>query len=96
MRNISILEGLVDVILHNCKNCQRLSLTTLYVSGMRDLKYINYDDLYESTSERAFVSLKSLTLRGLPNLEKMLKAEGVEMLPQLSTIRISSVSSLIF
>jgi hypothetical protein len=54
-----------------------------------------YDDLYESTSERAFVSLKSLTLRGLPNLEKMLKAEGVEMLPQLSTIRISSVSKLV-
>ncbi|XP_058750026.1 putative disease resistance protein RGA4 [Vicia villosa] len=100
MRNISILEGLVDVILYNCKNCQRLPrlgklpyLTTLYVSGMRDLKYID-DDLYESTSERAFVSLKRLTLRGLPNLERILEAEGVEMLPQLSYFRISGVPKL--
>jgi hypothetical protein len=43
MRNTSILEGLVDVILYNCKNCQQLPplgklpcLTKLYVSGMRD------------------------------------------------------------
>ena len=100
MRNTSILEGLVDVIIYNCKNCQRLPplgklpcLTTLYVSGMRDLKYID-DDLYESTSKRAFISLKYLTLRGLPNLERMLKAEGVEMLPQLSYLRISSVPKL--
>jgi len=100
MRNTSILEGLVDVILYNCKNCQQLPplgklpcLTTLYVSGMRDLKYID-DDLYEPTSKRAFISLKYLTLRGLPNLERMLKAEGVEMLPQLSYLRISSVPKL--
>ncbi|MCH88868.1 NBS-LRR resistance protein, partial [Trifolium medium] len=100
MRNTSILEGLVDVILYNCKNCQRLPplgklpyLTTLYVSGMKDVKYID-DDSYESKSERAFVSLKILTLRGLPNLEKMLKDEGVEMLPQLSYLRISCVPKL--
>ncbi|XP_058750012.1 disease resistance protein RGA2-like [Vicia villosa] len=100
MRNTSILEGLVDVILYNCKNCKWLPplgklpfLTTLYVSGMRDLKYID-DDLYESTSERAFVSLKQLTLCGLPNLERILEAEGVEMLPQLSYFRISGVPKL--
>ncbi|RHN51378.1 putative leucine-rich repeat domain, L domain-containing protein [Medicago truncatula] len=60
---------------------------------MRDLKYID-DDLYESSSKRAFISLKYLTLRGLPNLERMLKAEGVEMLPQLSYLRIASVPKL--
>ena len=100
MRNASILEGLVDITFYNCNNCQRLPplgklpcLTTLYVCGMRDLKYID-DDLYESTSKRAFISVKNLTLRGLPNLERMLKAEGVEMLPQLSYFNISNVPKL--
>ncbi|RHN51560.1 putative leucine-rich repeat domain, L domain-containing protein [Medicago truncatula] len=100
MRNASILEGLVDITFYNCNNCQRLPplgklpcLTTLYVFGMRDLKYID-DDIYESTSKRAFISLKNLTLLGLPNLERMLKAEGVEMLPQLSYFNISNVPKL--
>ncbi|WJX71255.1 hypothetical protein P8452_55268 [Trifolium repens] len=100
MRNTSILEGLVDVILYNCKNCQRLPplgklpyLTTLYISGMRDVKYID-DDSYDPRSETAFVSLKILTLCGLPNLEKILEAEEVEMLPQLSYFRISNVPKL--
>ncbi|KEH26352.1 NB-ARC domain disease resistance protein [Medicago truncatula] len=100
MRNASILEGLVDITFYNCNNCQRLPplgklpcLTTLYVFGMRDLKYID-DDIYESTSEKAFISLKNLTLLGLPNLERMLKAEGVEMLPQLSYFNISNVPKL--
>ncbi|AES75658.2 putative P-loop containing nucleoside triphosphate hydrolase, leucine-rich repeat domain, L [Medicago truncatula] len=100
MRNASILEGLVDITFYNCNNCQRLPplgklpcLTTLYVCGIRDLKYID-DDIYESTSKRAFISLKNLTLCGLPNLERMLKAEGVEMLPQLSYFNITNVPKL--
>jgi len=101
MRNTSIFEGLVDITFYNCNNCQWLPplgkfpcLTTLYVCGMRDLKYID-DDLYESTSKRAFILVKNLTLRDLPNLERMLKSEGVEMLlPQLSYFNISSVPKL--
>ncbi|KEH16320.1 LRR and NB-ARC domain disease resistance protein [Medicago truncatula] len=100
MRNASILEGLVNITFYNCNNCQWLPpvgklpcLTTLYVYGMRDLKYID-DDIYESTSKRAFISLKNLTLHDLPNLERMLKAEGVEMLPQLSYLNISNVPKL--
>ncbi|GAU11086.1 hypothetical protein TSUD_197100 [Trifolium subterraneum] len=51
--------------------------------------------LYFTTAEtRAFVSLKMLTLSSLPNLEKMLRTEGVEMLPQLSYLRISCVPKL--
>ncbi|CAJ2666517.1 unnamed protein product [Trifolium pratense] len=90
MRNTSIVKGLVDVILYNCRNCDRLPalgklpcLTTLYVSGMRDVKYID-DDLYEGATKKAFPSLKKMTLCDLPKLERVLKAEGVEMLSQLT------------
>ncbi|GAU20817.1 hypothetical protein TSUD_133020 [Trifolium subterraneum] len=51
--NTSILEGLVEVILYDCRNCDRL-----------------------------------------PTHEKMLRTEGVEMLPQLSYLRISCVPKL--
>ncbi|MED6191131.1 hypothetical protein PIB30_113137, partial [Stylosanthes scabra] len=50
MQNTSILSSLVMVILYDCKNCEQLPplgklphLTVLYVSGMKDLKYIDDD-----------------------------------------------------
>ncbi|XP_045811931.1 putative disease resistance protein RGA1 [Trifolium pratense] len=102
MRNTSILEGLVEVILYDCRNCDRLPplgklpcLTTLYVCGMRGLKYID-DDLYESATKKAFPSLKKLTLHDLPKLERVLKAEGVEMLSQLSNLSIKGTPKLAF
>ncbi|WJX23564.1 hypothetical protein P8452_12763 [Trifolium repens] len=101
MRNTSILKGLVHIILYDCKNCKKLPplgklpcLTTLYVCGMRDLKYID-DALYEPATEKAFTSLKKLTLCDLPNLEGVLKVEGVEMLPELSNLSISCVPKLV-
>jgi Leucine-rich repeat (LRR) protein len=100
MRNTSILEGLVHIILYDCKNCKKLPplgklpcLTTLYVCGMRDLKYID-DALYEPATEKAFTSLKKLTLCDLPNLEGVLEVEGVEMLPELLNLSISCVPKL--
>ncbi|RHN40166.1 putative leucine-rich repeat domain, L domain-containing protein [Medicago truncatula] len=100
MRNTSFLKSLVCIILYDCKNCKQLSplgklpcLTTLFLSGMRNLKYIE-DDLYEPASEKAFASLKKLTLRNLPNLERVLEVEGVEMLPQLSFLSIECVPKL--
>ncbi|RHN51421.1 putative leucine-rich repeat domain, L domain-containing protein [Medicago truncatula] len=82
MRNTSILNGLVHIILYDCKNCRQLPpfgklpyLTNLYVSGMRDIKYID-DDFYEPATEKAFTSLKKLVLWDLPNLEKVLEVEG--------------------
>ncbi|GAU24589.1 hypothetical protein TSUD_289500 [Trifolium subterraneum] len=102
MRNTSILEGLVEVILYKCRNCDRLPplgklpcLTTLYVSGMRDVKYID-DDLYEGATKKAFPSLKKMSLHDLPNLERVLKAEGVEMLSQLSDLSIERIPKLAF
>ncbi|WJX71210.1 hypothetical protein P8452_55225 [Trifolium repens] len=100
MRNTSILEGLVHIILYDCKNCKKLPplgklpfLTTLYVCGMRDVKYID-DALYEPATEKAFTSLKKLTLCDLPNLEGVLEVEGVEMLPELLNLSISCVPKL--
>jgi hypothetical protein len=102
MRNTSILEGLVKVILYNCRNCERVPalgklpcLTSLYVFRMRELKYID-DDLYEGANKKAFPSLKKMQLEDLPNLERVLKAEGVEMLPQLSNLRLDRNHKLAF
>ena len=100
MRNTSILKALVSIILYNCRNCRQLPpfgklpcLTNLYVSGIKDLKYID-DDLYEPVTEKAFTSLKKLTLLYLPNLVRVLEVEGVEMLTQLSKLRIVNVPKL--
>ncbi|AES72097.1 putative P-loop containing nucleoside triphosphate hydrolase, leucine-rich repeat domain, L [Medicago truncatula] len=100
MRNTSILKGLVSIILYDCKNCRQLPpfgklpcLSTLFVFGMRDIKYID-DDLYELATEKAFTSLKKLTLCDLPNLERVLEVEGVEMLPQLLKLDIRNVPKL--
>jgi len=100
MRNTSILKGLVSIILYDCKNCRQLPpfgklpcLTTLYVSGMRDIKYID-DDVYEPATEKAFTSLKKLTLCDLQNLERVLEFKGVEMLPQLLELYITNVPKL--
>ena len=97
MRNASLLSGLVDVILYNCKNCVRLPplgklplLANLFVCGMKDVKHID-DDSYDGVEEKALKSLKKLSLYGLPSLERMLRDERVEMLPLLSQLTISDV-----
>ncbi|WJX71257.1 hypothetical protein P8452_55270 [Trifolium repens] len=102
MRNTSILEGLVDVKFFECRNCERLPplgklpcLTTLHVSGMSELKYID-DDLYEGENKKAFPSLEKMTLSDLPNLERVLKAEGIEIVSQLSDFSITGTPKLAF
>nr|XP_025651365.1 putative disease resistance protein RGA4 isoform X2 [Arachis hypogaea]XP_025698022.1 putative disease resistance protein RGA4 isoform X2 [Arachis hypogaea] len=100
MNNISLLSRLTNVILYDCNNCEQLPalgklphLTILFVCGMRDLKYID-DDAYEGAEEKAFKSLKKLTLFQLPNLERVLRDERAEMLPLLSELSISCVPKL--
>ncbi|XLR63790.1 hypothetical protein S83_014462 [Arachis hypogaea] len=100
MQNTSILSSLVMVILYDCKNCKHLPplgklphLTVLYVSGMKDVKYID-DDSYDGVDEKAFKSLKDLTLSKLPNLEGVLRDERVEMLPLLSKLKVSCVPKI--
>ncbi|AES75558.1 putative P-loop containing nucleoside triphosphate hydrolase, leucine-rich repeat domain, L [Medicago truncatula] len=102
MKNTSILKGLVSIILFGCKNCRQLPpfgklpcLTTLFISEMRDLKYID-DDLYEPATDKVFTSLKKLTLYNLQNLKRVLKVEGVEMLTQLLELDITKASKFTF
>ncbi|MED6184845.1 hypothetical protein PIB30_051405 [Stylosanthes scabra] len=60
---------------------------------MKDLKYID-DDSYDGVNEKAFKSLKGMTLSNLPNLEGMLRDERVEMLPLLSRLELSCVPKI--
>jgi Leucine-rich repeat (LRR) protein len=57
---------------------------------MLHVKYID-DDLYEGATKKAFPTLKKMRLDDLPNLERVLKAEGVEMLSQLSNLTIDGI-----
>ncbi|XP_020978443.1 putative disease resistance protein RGA4 isoform X3 [Arachis ipaensis] len=100
MQNTSILSSLVMVILYDCKNCKHLPplgklphLTVLYISGMKDVKYID-EHSYDGVDEKAFKSLKDLTLSKLPNLEGMVQDKRVEMLPLLSSINVSCVPKI--
>ncbi|KAL6530665.1 hypothetical protein OROGR_014525 [Orobanche gracilis] len=91
-RWMSVLQGLVHLRLSECNNCKQLPplgklpyLTTLHVDHMKDVKYLD-DTLYDDISFKAFKSLKELTLKDLPNLKRMLRHEGVEILPLLSKL----------
>nr|KYP36776.1 Disease resistance protein RGA2 [Cajanus cajan] len=102
MRNPSILKDLVDIILYKCVNCKELPplgklahLKRLYVHGMKDVKHIDSES-YDGVEEKAFPSLEEFVMRNLPNLERILRDEGVEMLPRLSILRINGVPKLQF
>ncbi|XP_015963059.1 disease resistance protein RGA2-like [Arachis duranensis] len=95
VRNTNIFSSLVNVILFDCNNCEQIPplgklrhLESLYVCGMKDVKYID-EDSYDGVEEKvAFKSLKELTLIDLPKLERILRDEGVEMLPLVSKLTI--------
>ncbi|WVZ12621.1 hypothetical protein V8G54_017151 [Vigna mungo] len=102
MRSVVVLRDLVEVNLLDCDNCDELPplgklplLKRLEVSGMKNVKWID-GETYDGVEEKAFPSLEKLTMRNLPNLERMLREEGVEMLPRLSELRIFCVSNLKF
>ncbi|KAL1315830.1 hypothetical protein AAHE18_15G016500 [Arachis hypogaea] len=95
VRNTNIFSSLVNVILFDCNNCKQIPplgklphLESLYVCGMKDVKYID-EDSYDGVEEKvAFKSLKELTLIELPKLERIVRDEGVEMLPLVSKLTI--------
>ncbi|XP_029125726.1 disease resistance protein RGA2-like [Cajanus cajan] len=102
MRNPWVLKDLVDVILYKCVNCKELPplgklahLKRLYVHGMKDVKHIDSES-YDGVEEKAFPSLEEFIVRDLPNLERILRDEGVEMLPRLLKLNIVGVSKLQF
>jgi len=102
MRSPVTLRDLVEVKLSYCENCEELpplgklaQLKRLEVSGMKNVKCID-GETYEGVEEKPFPSLEELILKNLPKLEKLLRDEGVEMLPSLSQLRIDGVSKLKF
>jgi len=102
MRSPVTLRDLVEVKLWNCENCEELPplgklpyLKRLEVRGMKNVKCID-GETYDGVEEKAFPSLEELILYNLPNLERMLRDEGVEMLPRLSEITIYGVSNVKF
>ncbi|QCD90901.1 disease resistance protein RPM1 [Vigna unguiculata] len=102
MRSPVTLRDLVEVKLLECDNCEELPplgklpyLKRLEVSGMKNVKCID-GETYEGVEEKAFPSLEELILKNLPNLERLLRDEGVEMLPRLSLLTIKKVSNFKF
>ncbi|KOM45403.1 hypothetical protein LR48_Vigan06g070900 [Vigna angularis] len=100
MRNSAVLRDLVDVRLSNSDNCEELSplgklphLKRLKVSGMKNVKCID-GETYDGVEEKAFPSLEELIVDNLPNMERLLRDEGVEMVPRLSQLRIDGVLNL--
>ncbi|WVZ13280.1 hypothetical protein V8G54_017810 [Vigna mungo] len=57
---------------------------------MKNVKWID-GELYEGVEEKAFPSLEKLSVENLLKLERMLRDEGVEMLPRLSQLTIYGV-----
>jgi len=66
----------------------------LEVSGMKNVKCID-GETYDGV-EKAFPSLEKLNVENLPKLERLLRDEGVEMLPRLSQLTIKKVSNFKF
>ncbi|KAK7367069.1 hypothetical protein VNO80_09077 [Phaseolus coccineus] len=102
IRNGAVLRDLVEVTLFDCDNCEELpplgklpQLKRLKVRGMKNVKWID-GELYDGVEEKAFPLLEELRVENLPKLERMLREEGVEMLPRLSQLTISGVSNLKF
>ncbi|XP_047180608.1 putative disease resistance protein RGA3 [Vigna umbellata] len=97
MRNNSVLRDLVKVTLSDFDNCEELfplgklaHLKRLNVSEMKNVKWID-GETYDGVEEKAFPSLEKLIVDNLPNLERLLRDEGVEMLPRLSQLTIEGV-----
>ncbi|QCD90892.1 disease resistance protein RPM1 [Vigna unguiculata] len=101
MRSPVTLRELVEVKLFRCYNCEELPplgklphMKRLEVSGMKNVKCID-GETYDGV-EKAFPSLEELILENLPKLERLLRDEGVEMLPRLSQLTIKKVSNFKF
>ncbi|WVZ09431.1 hypothetical protein V8G54_013961 [Vigna mungo] len=97
MGSVVVLKDLVEIILFDCNNCEELPplgklphLKRVHVRGMKNVKWIDGES-YEGVEEKAFPSLEKLSVENLPKLERMLRDEGVEMVPHLSQLKIDGV-----
>ncbi|KAF3449635.1 hypothetical protein FNV43_RR10366 [Rhamnella rubrinervis] len=98
----AMLENVVRMTLLNCRNCLQLptlknlpSLKHLRISGMNFVQYLGNDEPNDGQPVGGFMSLEILYLRALPNLERLSKEEGREILfPCLSHIHIEECPKL--
>ncbi|KAF7844260.1 putative disease resistance protein RGA1 [Senna tora] len=101
MKDYSCLNNLVYLKLQDCSNCVQLpalgklpSLEKLCIVNMACVEYMDDDESYDGVEVKAFISLKTLELYGMPKLERLLKKEGGEMFPHLHKLYISSCPKL--
>ncbi|KAF7815704.1 putative disease resistance protein RGA1 [Senna tora] len=94
-------SNLKNLKLQDCSNCVQLpalgklpSLETLSIVNMACVEYLDDDECYDGVEVKAFISLKTLELYGMPKLERLLKREGGEMFPHLHILYISSCPKL--
>ncbi|XP_027369162.1 putative disease resistance protein RGA1 [Abrus precatorius] len=92
--------NLVALELFDCKKCLQLPslgklplLRKLEIYSMDDVQYLDDDESY-GAEELAFPSLEELEVRGLPNLQRLLKVERVQMFPSISNVTIDDCSKL--
>ncbi|KAG8379588.1 hypothetical protein BUALT_Bualt07G0104500 [Buddleja alternifolia] len=92
-------ENLKEISLENCRRCDRLppfgklpSLTCLTLFGMDSIK--NLDAEWHGDGESLFSALTSLTIRGMPNLEKWILADSIESFPRLEYLDINGCPKL--
>lgn len=81
-------SDLVSLKLDDCKNCVRLpplgklpSLKYLRLTEMHNVRYMDDDESVNGAEVRAFSSLEKLKLRGLENIERLLKVERADIHP---------------
>ncbi|PON94773.1 NB-ARC domain, LRR domain containing protein [Trema orientale] len=91
----AMLENLVCINLSDCRNCSELppfrrllSLRDLDVSEMNLIQFLDNGSSPQGEGPRGFMGLKTLSVRDLPNLERLSKGEGSEVFPCLSKLRI--------
>ncbi|KAI4348101.1 hypothetical protein L6164_008862 [Bauhinia variegata] len=91
---MTTLSTLLFLELGICINCLQLpplgklpSLRSLKIGGMKYVQYIDSES-YDSVAQKAFMSLETLEVGMLPNLESFLKEENKDMFPCLSKLSI--------
>ncbi|RDX85404.1 putative disease resistance protein RGA4, partial [Mucuna pruriens] len=93
------LKYLTNLQLEECKSCLQLpplwelpSLKYLRISNMIHVKYL-YEESYHGGV--VFMDLEFLVLNKLPNLIRLLREDGENMFPRLSTLHITKCPKLL-
>ncbi|GMP86290.1 hypothetical protein CsSME_00039115 [Camellia sinensis var. sinensis] len=88
---VLVLKNLVEISLRDCERCEHLhplgklqSLKILEIRRMCSLKYFNHGDYGDG--ESSFPALETLSLDGMPSLEKWTTVDKGEIFPCLQEL----------